>query len=48
VHNDSDIRQTEIHTPEPLAPDFNSFEVEIATAKLQRYKLSGRTESRKR
>ncbi|PNF21232.1 hypothetical protein B7P43_G04189 [Cryptotermes secundus] len=34
----SDVRQTEIHTDEPLVPDPSPFEVESAIAKLKRYK----------
>jgi hypothetical protein len=41
VHNVIDIRQTEIHTAEPLVPGPNLFEVEIAIAKLEKYKLPG-------
>jgi hypothetical protein len=41
VHKVSDVRQTEIHTAEPLVPDPSSFETEIATAKLKRYKSPG-------
>jgi hypothetical protein len=37
----SDLRQTEIHTAEPLVPDPNPSEAEIAIAKLKRYKLPG-------
>jgi hypothetical protein len=37
VHRVSDVRQIEIHTAEPLVP----FEVEIAIAKLKKYKSSG-------
>jgi hypothetical protein len=36
-----DVRQIEIHTVEPLAPDPSPFEVEIAIAKLKRYKSPG-------
>jgi hypothetical protein len=36
VHRVSDVRQIEIHTPDP-----NPFEVEIAIAKLKRYKSPG-------
>jgi hypothetical protein len=32
------VRQIEIRTAEPLVPDPSSFEVEIAIAKLRRYK----------
>jgi hypothetical protein len=34
-------RQIEIHTAKPLVPDPSSFEVEIAIAKLKRYKSPG-------
>ncbi|PNF21835.1 hypothetical protein B7P43_G05968 [Cryptotermes secundus] len=34
------VRQTEIHTAEPLIPDTSPFGVESATAKLKRYKSS--------
>jgi hypothetical protein len=34
----NDVRQTEIHTPEPLAPELSSFEVEVAIAELRRHK----------
>jgi hypothetical protein len=37
----SDVRQTEMHTVEPLLPDPTPFEAEIATAKLIKYKLAG-------
>jgi len=35
------IRLTEMHTAKPLAPESSSFEVEISTKKLQRYKTPG-------
>jgi hypothetical protein len=38
VHNFSDVRQTEVHTAEPLVPGLSRLEVEIATAKLKNYK----------
>jgi hypothetical protein len=41
VHRVSDVRQIEIHTAEPLVPDPSPFEVEIAIAKLKRYKSPG-------
>jgi hypothetical protein len=41
VHRVSDVRQIEIHTAEPLVPDPSPFEVEIAIAKLKRYKFPG-------
>jgi hypothetical protein len=37
----NDVRQTKIHTAEPLVPEPSSFEVEIATEKLKRYKSPG-------
>jgi hypothetical protein len=37
----SDVRQIEIHTAQLLGPDTSPFEVEIATAKLRRFKLPG-------
>jgi hypothetical protein len=50
----SDVRQIEIHTAEPLVPGPSRLEVEIAIAKLKRYKSarqlsnSGRTDSSRR
>jgi hypothetical protein len=41
LHGVNDVRQTEIHTAEPLVPEASSSEVEIAIEKLKRYKLSG-------
>jgi hypothetical protein len=41
VHNVSDVRQTEVHTAEPLVPAPSSIEVEIAIAKLKKYKSPG-------
>jgi hypothetical protein len=38
VHIISDARQTEIHTAEPLVPGPSHLEVEIAIAKLKKYK----------
>jgi hypothetical protein len=38
VHNVSDVRQIEIHTAEPLVPGPSRLEVEIAIAKLKKYK----------
>jgi hypothetical protein len=37
-HNASDVRQLEIHTAEPLVPGPSHLEVEIAIAKLKKYK----------
>jgi hypothetical protein len=41
VHNVSDIRQIEVHTAEPLVPGPSCLEVEIAIAKLKKYKSPG-------
>jgi hypothetical protein len=36
VHGVNDMRQTEIHTTEPLVPEPSAFEVEMATEKLKK------------
>jgi hypothetical protein len=41
VHDINDVRQTEMHTTEPLVPESSCFEVEIPTFKLKRYKSPG-------
>jgi hypothetical protein len=41
VHRASDVRQIEIYIAEPLVPDPSPPEVEIAIAKLKRYKSPG-------
>jgi hypothetical protein len=41
VHNVSDVRQIELHTAEPLVPGPSRLEVEIAIAKLKKYKSPG-------
>jgi hypothetical protein len=41
VHGVNAVKQTEIHTAEPLVPEPSSFEVEIAIEKLKRYKSPG-------
>jgi hypothetical protein len=41
VYRICDIRQIEIHTAGPLIPDPSPFEVEIAIAKLKKYKSAG-------
>jgi hypothetical protein len=38
VHNVSDVRQTEVHAAEPLVPGPSRLVVEIAIAKLKKYK----------
>jgi hypothetical protein len=35
------VRQTEMHTAEPVVPQPNATEVEVATGKLKRYKSPG-------
>jgi hypothetical protein len=37
VHGVSDLRQTEIHTAQPLVPELCSFEVEMATEKVKNH-----------
>jgi hypothetical protein len=44
VHNVSDVRQMEVHTVEQLVPVPSRLEVEIATAKLKKYKSPGSDE----
>jgi hypothetical protein len=41
VRRVSDVRQTEIHTAEPLVPDPSPSKFESAIAKLKRYKSPG-------
>jgi hypothetical protein len=41
VHNVSDVRQIEAHIAEPLVPGPSHIEVEIAIAKLKKYKFPG-------
>jgi hypothetical protein len=41
VHGINDVRQTEIHTAEPLVPEPSDSEVEMATEKLKRHKSPG-------
>jgi hypothetical protein len=38
VHNISDVRQIEVHTTEPLVPGPSHTKIEIAIAKLKKYK----------
>jgi len=38
VHGISDVRQTNIHTAEPLVPEPNALEVEMDIEKLKRHK----------
>jgi hypothetical protein len=41
VHNVSDVKQIEVHMAEPLVPGPSRLEVEIAIAKLKKYKSPG-------
>jgi hypothetical protein len=41
VYNVSDVRQIEIHLAEPLVPGSSRLKVEIAIAKLKKYKSPG-------
>jgi hypothetical protein len=41
VHGVNDVRQTEIHTAEPLVPEPSAFQVEMAIEKLKRHKSPG-------
>jgi hypothetical protein len=41
VHSVSDVRQIEVHMAEPLVPGPSRLEVEIAIAKLKKYKSPG-------
>jgi len=41
AHGVNDVRQTEIHTAEPLVPELSDCEVELAIEKLKRHKSPG-------
>jgi len=41
VHGVNDVRQTEIHTAEPLVPQQSAFETESAIEKLKSHKSPG-------
>jgi hypothetical protein len=41
LYNVRDVRQIEVHMPEPLEPGPNCLEAEIAIAKLKKYKSPG-------
>jgi len=41
LHGVNDVRQTEIHTTEPLVSETSAFEVEMAIEKLKRHKSLG-------
>jgi hypothetical protein len=40
VHRVSDVRQIQIHAPEPLASEPSPFEVEIAISKLEKVQIA--------
>jgi hypothetical protein len=44
VHNVCDVRQIEVHTAQPLVPGPSRLQVEIAIAKLKKYKSPGSDE----
>jgi hypothetical protein len=41
VHGVNDVGEAEIHTAEPLVPETNAFEVELAIEKLKSHKSPG-------
>jgi hypothetical protein len=41
VHRFSDVRQTDIHTAEPLVPEKRAFVFEMAIEKLKKHKSPG-------
>jgi hypothetical protein len=41
IHGVNDVRQTEVHTAEPLVPEPSAFEFEMAIGKLKRHKSPG-------
>jgi hypothetical protein len=41
VYGVNNVRQTEVHTAEPLVPESSAFEVEMAIEKLKRHKSPG-------
>ena len=41
VHGVNDVRQTEIHTAEPLVPEPSAFDVVMGIENLKRHKSSG-------
>jgi len=41
VHGVSNVRQTDIHTAEPVVPELSAFEVELAIEKLKSHKSPG-------
>jgi len=41
VHGVNDVRQTDIHTVEPLVPELSAFQIEMAVENLKRHKSPG-------
>jgi hypothetical protein len=41
VPNVSEVTQIEVHTAEPLVPGLSRLDVEIAIAKMKKYKMPG-------
>ena len=41
VHGFNDVRQVEIHTAEPLVPEPNAFDVELAIEKIKSHESPG-------
>jgi hypothetical protein len=41
VHGVNNVRQTEVHTAEPLVPESSAFEVELANEKLKSHRSLG-------
>jgi hypothetical protein len=41
IHGVNDVRQTEVHTAEPLVPEPSAFDVEMAIGKLKSHKSPG-------
>jgi hypothetical protein len=41
VHGVNDLRQTEIHTAEPVVRELSPFEIEVAIEKVKRHKSQG-------
>ena len=41
MHGVNDVRQTEIHTAEPLVPEPSTFEIELAIEKIKSHKSPG-------
>jgi hypothetical protein len=40
IHGVNDVKQTEVHTAEPLVPEPNAFEFEMAIEKLKKTQIT--------